>query len=60
MIKKYNNFKYNRYYSDKPLSSLRQNDQMSEVEAIIAQNSLDNLKRNILNRKNFSILHKRI
>ena len=49
--KKYNNFKYNRYYSDKPLSSLRQNDQMSEVEAIIAQNSLDNLKRNILNRK---------
>lgn len=49
--KKYNNFKFNRYYSDKPLSSLRQNDQMSEVEAIVAQNSLDNLKRNVLNRK---------
>lgn len=49
--KKYNYFKFNRYYSDKPLSSLRQNDQMSEVEAIVAQNSLENLKQNILKRK---------
>lgn len=48
---KYNFFKFNRYYSDKPLSSLRQNNQMSEVEAIIAQNSLKNLKQNILNKK---------
>lgn len=49
--KKYNYFKFNRYYSDKALSKLRQNDQMSEVEAIVAQNSLEDFKSNISNRK---------
>ena len=54
--KKYNYFKFNRYYSDKPISSLRQNNQLSEIEAIVARNSLENIEKNIINRKKFTCI----
>jgi len=49
--KQYEFFKFNRYYADKELSPLRQNDLMSEVEATVALNSLSNLNSNIKYRR---------